>query len=103
RSVGYEYNNGYGIKDDFCIDASAGTAVDYAKENGIRLKSGTIRGDVNADGEFNVADAVVLQKWMLGVSDTKIADWQAGNLHDDNILDVFDLCLMKKELTLQNK
>ena len=58
---------------------------------------------MNADGEFNVADAVVLQKWMLGVSDTKIADWQAGNLHDDNILDVFDLCLMKKELTLQNK
>ena len=85
------------------MDASVGTAVDYAKENGIRIKSEIIRGDVNADGKFNVADAVVIQKWLLGVSDTKIADWQAGNLHNDNILDVFDLCLMKKELTLQNK
>ena len=67
------------------------------------MKSGIIRGDVNADGKFNVADAVVIQKWLLCISDTKIADWQAGNLHNDNILDVFDLCLMKKELTLQNK
>lgn len=103
RSVGYGYNNGYVIKNDFCMDTSAGTAVDYAKENGIRLKTGIIRGDVNADGKFNVADAVVLQKWLLGVSDIKIADWQAGNLHNDNILDVFDFCLMKKELTLKIK
>ena len=58
----------------------------------------TIAGDVNADGAFNVADAVALQKWLLGVPDVTLADWKAGNFCDDNRLDVFDLCMMKREL-----
>ena len=56
----------------------------------------TIRGDVNADGRFSVADAVMLQKWLLCAGD--ITDWQAGDLCGDEKLDVFDLCLMKREL-----
>jgi len=58
----------------------------------------TIAGDVNADGAFNVADAVALQKWLFGVPDVTLADWKAGNFCDDNRLDVFDLCMMKREL-----
>lgn len=57
-----------------------------------------IRGDVNADGIFNVSDVVLLQKWLLAVPDTHLADWKAGNLCEDGRLDVFDLCLMKREL-----
>ena len=56
-------------------------------------------GDVNNDGEFNVADAVLLQKWLLAVPDTHLADWKAADFCNDNKLDVFDLCLMKQELT----
>ena len=56
-------------------------------------------GDVNNDGEFNVADAVLLQKWLLAVPDTHLADWKAVDFCNDNKLDVFDLCLMKQELT----
>lgn len=59
-----------------------------------------VRGDVNADGEFTVADVVVLQKWLLCVPDTALADWKAGDLCKDNRLDVFDLCLMKRMLIL---
>ena len=58
----------------------------------------TIEGDVNADGTFNIADAVALQKWLLRVPDITLADWKAGNFCNDNKLDVFDLCLMKREL-----
>ena len=55
-------------------------------------------GDVNNDGEFNVADVVLLQKWLLAVPDTHLANWKAADFCNDNILDVFDLCLMKREL-----
>ena len=62
-------------------------------------ESFAIRGDVNADGELSVADLVLLQKWLLAVPDTKLADWKAGDLCEDDRLNVFDLCLLRRELT----
>ena len=32
----------------------------------------TIMGDVNADGAFSIADAVLLQKWLLAVPDAEL-------------------------------
>lgn len=58
--------------------------------------SDAVIGDVNDDGEFNVADAVMMQKWLLRSGD--LTDWKAGDLCQDNIINVFDLCLMKKLL-----
>lgn len=58
----------------------------------------SIPGDVNADGTFNISDVVMMQKWLLAVPDVKLEDWKAGDLCNDNILNVFDLCLMKREL-----
>ena len=55
-------------------------------------------GDVNLDGECNVSDVVLLQKCLLAVPDTHLACWQAANLCEDDRLDVFDLCLMKRKL-----
>ncbi len=66
--------------------------------NRLQLVTQAPNGDVNADGTFNIADAVALQKWLLGVTDVTLADWRAGNFCNDNRLDVFDLCLMKREL-----
>jgi len=58
----------------------------------------TIKGDVNADGEFSIADAVAVQKWLIRVPDGNLINWKAGDLFEDGILDVFDLCLMKQKL-----
>ena len=58
----------------------------------------TPTGDANDDGEFNVADAVLLQKWLLAVPDTDLKNWKAVDFCNDNKLNVFDLCLMKREL-----
>ena len=55
-------------------------------------------GDVNSDGDFNTADLVLLQKWLLGAADTKLADWKAADLCSDNKLDIFDLICMRKKL-----
>lgn len=61
-----------------------------------------IRGDVNADGAFDILDLILMQKWMLAVPDTALADWQTGDLCEDGVLDAFDLGIMKKELLQQN-
>lgn len=58
-----------------------------------------IIGDVNADGKFSIADAVLLQKWLLAVPDAVLADSEAGDINGDERLNIFDLCLMKQMLT----
>jgi arabinan endo-1,5-alpha-L-arabinosidase len=58
-----------------------------------------ITGDVNADGKFNVSDAVMMQKWLICAGD--LTNWTAGDLNKDNIINVFDLCLMKRMLIEQ--
>ena len=65
-----------------------------------RLKANIsgIMGDVNNDGAFNISDVVLLQKWLLAVPDTHLANWKAADFCEDNKLDVFDLTLMKRAL-----
>lgn len=57
-----------------------------------------VAGDVNADGAFNVADVATLQKWLLAVPDVELADWKTGDLYQDDVLNVIDLCFMKQKL-----
>ena len=64
----------------------------------VQVSAITIKGDCNGDGSFNISDVVLLQKWLLAVPDTYLENWKAANLCEDNRLDVFDLCLMKREL-----
>ncbi|MDD6270185.1 MAG: GDSL-type esterase/lipase family protein, partial [Oscillospiraceae bacterium] len=65
----------------------------YSAEGGNTL----VEGDVNADGVFNIADAVRLQKWLICADD--LENRQAGDLNKDNAVNVFDLCIMKRMLT----
>ena len=57
-----------------------------------------IEGDINCDGAFNISDVVLLQEWLLAVPDTHLANWKAADFYEDDRLDVFDLCMMKREL-----
>ena len=57
-----------------------------------------LKGDVNADGKFDVSDIVTFQKWLLADRNTELKNSKAADIYEDNILDVFDLCLMRKEL-----
>ena len=41
---------------------------------------------------------MLLQKWLLGVPETRLADWQAGDLYADGTLNGFDLCLLRSRL-----
>jgi len=58
----------------------------------------TPNGDVSGDGYLSINDVVLLQKWLLTVPNTILEDWEAADFTNDNRLDVFDLCLMKRAL-----
>lgn len=82
------------------------TNTDESLNNGypvFKWQLSKIKGDVNADGQFNIADVVIFQKWLLAVPNTKLSDWQAVDYTSDNRLNVFDFCLMKYELINQYK
>ncbi len=51
-------------------------------------------GDVNADGSFNVADLVMMQKFLLNAD--VLTDWKAGDLSENGRIDAFDLIMMRK-------
>ena len=55
--------------------------------------------DVNGDGEFNIADLVALNNFVLGKKDSGIVNWEAGDLNSDGRLNSIDLVLMRKLIT----
>ncbi|MBQ8297429.1 MAG: polysaccharide deacetylase family protein [Ruminococcus sp.] len=56
----------------------------------------SVSGDVNADGEFTVADVVMMQQYLLRAQ--TLTDWSAGDLYEDGCIDSLDLCLMRNML-----
>ena len=76
-----EYNTDPSVMDNVTVHFNATVGSD-------------VKGDVNADGVFNVADVVMMQRWLLGKG--RLVNWKAGDLCQDNIINVFDLCIMKR-------
>lgn len=57
-------------------------------------QSDKVIGDVNADGQFTIADLVMMENFLLG--NGTLTDWKAGDLCEDGAIDVFDLVMMRK-------
>ncbi|MDE6502653.1 MAG: dockerin type I repeat-containing protein [Ruminococcus sp.] len=60
-----------------------------------------IMGDANADGRFTIADVTLFQNWLMG-NNVTLNNYQAVDFCEDGVLDIFDLCMMKKELLNYN-
>lgn len=75
-------------------------AACFANQAAARYHSDSIQcgGDVNADGVCSSADLLLLQKWLLGVSDITLSNWKNGDMNTDEQLDARDLTLMKRAL-----
>ncbi|MBQ6708777.1 MAG: hypothetical protein IJM97_07510, partial [Clostridia bacterium] len=56
-----------------------------------------VKGDVNADDVFDVADVVMMQNYLINSS--KLVNADVGDLSGDNVLDVFDVILMRRQLS----
>ena len=57
-----------------------------------------VKGDCNNDGSCTIADAVLLQKWLLGTQETELANWRNVDLVTDRRIDSFDLCRLRRML-----
>ena len=94
----------YFLKSDGTVWSYSFAEQDYSKltDAAAPPEPETLMGDVNADGVFDVTDIVLFQKWLLAVPDTRLANPKAGDLCEDDVLDVFDLARMKHELLTKN-
>ncbi len=77
-------------------NGSSGSEVTVSNICLRKVKKESVRGDVNGDGVFSVADMVMLQKWLLCAGE--ITNAAAGDLCEDGKLNVFDLSAMKHML-----
>lgn len=94
-------NAGTGNSDNVAQWAANGLSCQKWDLIEVTIEKPEVACDVNMDGSFNVADVVLLQKWLLAVPDTHLPNWKAADLCDDDKLNVFDLCLMKRALLEQ--
>ncbi|MBQ8297320.1 MAG: leucine-rich repeat protein [Ruminococcus sp.] len=60
-----------------------------------------ISGDANGDGEVNIADAVILQKYLLCADSSQSMDCGCADLNSDSFVDAFDMVLLRKQLLPQ--
>lgn len=74
----------------------------YPAKISVTVLDKIVKGDVNADGKFDISDVVLLQKWLLGSSDVTLPNWKAADFCEDGKLNVLDLCMMKCELIKEN-
>ena len=77
-----EYNTDPSVMDNVTVHFNATVGTD-------------VEGDVNADGIFSIADLVMMQRFLLHQG--RLIDWNAGDLYEDAIINIIDLCLMKEK------
>ncbi|MBQ9899298.1 MAG: RICIN domain-containing protein [Ruminococcus sp.] len=92
-----------GEKVNLGTNGQSANCVNYSvlviKDDRSPLIHDLVPGDVNMDYEFNIADVVAMQKWLLGQPDHGIKNWELGDLDQNGVLDILDLCLMRQLLT----
>ena len=83
-----EYNTDPSVMDNVTVHFNATVGTD-------------VEGDVNADGIFSIADLVMMQRFLLHQG--RLIDWNAGDLYEDAIINIIDLCLMKELVFIAKK
>jgi len=56
------------------------------------------KGDLNLDGAVNTADAVIMQKYILGTTTITCEQAYAADVYSDTIPDAFDMVMLRKML-----
>lgn len=77
------------------INSSQSIMVYFDEENDLRYYE-VSAGDVNADGDISVADAVTLQNYLLGRG--SLINWRSADINGDETVDIFDMVFMRKIL-----
>lgn len=62
-------------------------------------ESAFVTGDADGDGAFTAVDLVMVHEWILGSGE--LTNWKNADLCSDGVIDIFDLCLMRKAFVVQ--
>ena len=89
------YEAGDKISIQFTYDRESGM-IQRVDALQLEENSHKVIGDINADGQFTIADVVMVQKWLLGSGN--VTDLTAGDYNADGQLNGLDLCSMKQAL-----
>ena len=85
--------------DDTVIHGFKGsTAEVYAEMYGIKFMNIEQSGDVNADGEFNVADLVMMSRYIYGMTTFEERQTLSADLNGDGNVDIFDMVEFRKKI-----
>ncbi|MBO5383491.1 MAG: hypothetical protein J6A30_04245 [Ruminococcus sp.] len=91
------YNSDYMITLDELPDVYSYGNTSSGEDNSPEFPE-ALMGDLNKDGEVNAADAVILQKWLLGKGGLDADNWKNADLQTDGVINAFDMIRMRKLL-----
>ena len=93
----YEAGDRITVQFSYNQDTGEILSISYLQlEQNIRTRT----GDVNADGQFSIADLVMMQKFLIRGG--TLTDWEQGDLYEDSVIDAKDLVLMRRMLSGQS-
>ncbi|MBR3900833.1 MAG: dockerin type I repeat-containing protein, partial [Ruminococcus sp.] len=57
----------------------------------------------NGDGDFTIADMVIVQKHIMGKKTAVLSDWKCADLYEDGKIDVYDFIVMRENFVKNMK
>ena len=57
-----------------------------------------ISGDINNDGAITISDLVLLQSYLLGISDFNTEQYIYADINKDSLVDFCDMIMMRKKI-----
>ncbi|MCM1314700.1 MAG: leucine-rich repeat protein [Prevotella sp.] len=103
-------SNGYGAFKGTIYGYENSTAQAYAEKYGYNFaligtepEKETTTGDLNGDNSVSVADAVLLQSYILGKQELTEEQFKNADLTGDGYVDSFDMVLLRQKIIENNK
>ncbi len=105
------YNPTYRHRDDgFAVAAEWGSVgAQYARDNKLPLlyiveneNENLLLGDIDGNGAIEIADAVILNRYLIGKGELTLEQAMRADIDCDNIVDSFDMVFMRKLLISWN-
>ena len=86
------------LKSALYISGTGTCMIEISKLSLSKQYTAAVAGDLNGDNALTIADVVQLENWLLGVPETVLADWKAGDMDGNGRLNAADLTLIKRRL-----
>ena len=88
----------FALSDGMTVPAGEPSEIALSETDPEEIFSTTIFGDVNYDKLIGIADAVQLQRYLLGQTE-ELGHWWNADLNQDGVINAYDFTLLKQQIT----